>query len=129
MGARPEPRRVARAWEPPSAAARRQARAWGLAGFVTAAALPVVLWHRAIGLVATDFRFEFEYLITGWTGYVLMLLGLAFLVPVLVSIGRRPGSRFYPRSRNAYLGWGISLYLLGFILAAQVATIAREPYS
>jgi len=27
------------------------------------------------------------------------------------------------RHRNAYLGWGISLYLLGFLLAWQVARL------
>ena len=32
-------------------------------------------------------------------------------------------SRLYPRSRNAWMGWGVSLYLLGFIVAAQVATV------
>jgi hypothetical protein len=28
-----------------------------------------VLWHRAIARVATDFRLELDYLVTGWTGY------------------------------------------------------------
>jgi hypothetical protein len=48
-------------------------------------------------------------------------------VPVLFSIGRRPGSRLYPHARNAYAGWGISLYLLGIALATQVAQIAAGP--
>ncbi len=83
----------------------------------------MVLWHRSISAIASDFRLEVEYLVTGWTAYVLIGLGLLFFVPVLASIGRRPESRLYPRSRNAYAGWGVSLYLLGVILASQVAAV------
>ena len=90
-----------------------QARLAGLVAFSAALALPLVLWHRAIELIASDFRFELGYLVTGWTGYGLIGLGLLFLAPVVATIGRRPESRFYPRSRNAYFGWGTSLYLLG----------------
>jgi hypothetical protein len=86
--------------------------------------MPIVLWHRAIETVAADFRLDLEYLVTGWTGYGLMGLGLLFFVPVLVSIGRSPESRLYPRSRNAYVGWGSVLYLLGIMIASQVAQIA-----
>jgi hypothetical protein len=103
---------------------RKKARCVGLAGFCGAFMLPIVLWHRAIGIVAGDFRLEASYLVTGWTGYTLIGLGLLFFLPVLASIGRRPGSRFYPRSRNAYAAWGTSLYLLGIILASQVAAVA-----
>ncbi len=60
---------------------------------------------------------------TGWTGYGLILAGLAFMLPVVVSIGRHPGSRLYPRGRKAYAAWGICLYLLGVILASQVAAV------
>ena len=105
--------------------ARRNARLVGLGGFVGAAALPVVLWHRAIELMASDFRLELNYLVTGWLGYALIAIGLLFLVPVLLSIGRTPDSRFYPRSRNALAGWGVSCYLLGIVLAVQVAAIAN----
>jgi hypothetical protein len=104
--------------------ARRTARLVGLAGFAGAAALPVILWHRAIALMASDFRIDPRYLATGWLGYVLIALGLLFLVPVLLSIGRKPESRLYPRSRNALAGWGVSCYLLGMVLAVQVAAIA-----
>lgn len=97
----------------------------GAAGFVAAALLPVALWHRAIAAVATDFRFELNYLVTGWTAYTLIVLGLLFFIPVVVSIGRTPDSRLYPRSRNAYLGWGAVLYILGAGLASQVAQIAE----
>jgi hypothetical protein len=105
---------------------RRTARLVGLAGFILAAALPPILWHRAIAAVAADFRMDIPYL-TGWIAYALIALGLLFFVPVLISIGRRPGSRLYPRARNAYAGWGVSLYLLGVALATQVAQIAAGP--
>ena len=105
---------------------RRTARLVGLGGFLCAAALPPILWHRAIAAVAHDFRMEVPYL-TGWLAYGLIALGLLFFVPVLVSIGRRPDSRLYPRSRNAYAGWGVSCYLLGVALATQVAQIAAGP--
>ena len=78
-------------------------------------------------MIAEEFRLEFEYLVTGWTAYALIGVGLLFLVPVVVSIGRRPDSRLYPRSRGAYIGWGLSLYTLGIMLAAQVAVIAEGP--
>ena len=102
---------------------RRKARWVGFLGFLLAAALPPLLWHRSIEAIASDFRFEVEYLVTGWTAYALIGLGLLFFVPVLVSIGRSPESRLYPRGRNAYAGWAISLYLLGLILASQVAAV------
>ena len=104
---------------------RRESQVVGLLGFVGALVLPFALWHRAMGIVADDFRIEGGYLLMGWTGYTLIALGLLFMIPVLVSIGRTPGSRLYPRSRNAYAAWGICLYLLGLILASQVAAIAR----
>jgi hypothetical protein len=96
----------------------------GLAGFAAAAALPALLWHRAIELVASDFRLELGYLVTGWTGYGLIGLGLLLMLPVAASRGLAPEARLYPRSRNAYLGWGVSLYLLGALLASQVAAVA-----
>ena len=89
--------------------------------------MPWILWHRAIEIIAADFRLEFEYLVTGWTAYALIALGLLFFLPVVISIGRRPESRLYPRSRGAYLAWGVSLYTLGIMLATQVAVIAEAP--
>jgi hypothetical protein len=94
---------------------------------VLAAFLPVALWHRPMAMIAEDFRLEAEYLVTGWTAYALIALGLLFFVPVVISIGRRPDSRLYPRSRGAYAGWGVSLYTLGIMLASQVAIIAEGP--
>jgi hypothetical protein len=100
----------------------RQRQLVGLVGFLCAAVLPVVLWHEAIAVVASDFRLEFEYLLTGWLGYALIAGGLLLVMPVAWSAGRNPESRFYPRSRNVCMGWGTSLYLLGFAVAAQVAS-------
>ena len=106
---------------------RRDAQLVGAAGFLVAALMPIALWHRVIGIVASDFRLELEYLVTGWTAYGLIMLGLVFFIPVVLSIGRSPDSRLYPRSRNAYVAWGLTLYLLGILLASQVAQIAHGP--
>ena len=89
--------------------------------------MPVILWHRPMAMVAEEFRFDFESLVTGWTAYALIGIGLLFFIPVVISIGRRPDSRLYPRSRGAYMGWGVSLYTLGIMLATQVAVIAGGP--
>ena len=104
---------------------RVRARLVGLGGFLLALLLPWALWHRSIEAIAADFRLDLDYLVTGWTGYGLIVLGLLFLIPVAASAGRTPSSRLYPRSRNAYAGWGITLYLLGVVLASQVAAVAN----
>jgi hypothetical protein len=101
---------------------RRRARRAGEAGFLLAAVLPFILFHRVIGLVAVHFRLDARYLL-GWTPWALMLVGLAFGLPVVLSVGRDPEARFYPRSRGAYAGWGVTLYLLGVLLAVQVAEL------
>ena len=43
-----------------------------------------------------------------------------FLIPVAVSSGLHPESRLYPRARRSYFVWGVVLYLLGALLAAQL---------
>ena len=91
-----------------------------LFAFVCAAAVTVALWHHAIGAIAADFRLELGYL-TGWSGFGLIAVGLVLLLPVVWSARLSPGSRLYPRFRNAYMGWGVSLYLMGLALASQVA--------
>jgi hypothetical protein len=104
-------------------ARRRQARMVGAVGFVLAASLPVLLFHRVVRmLLAADPAWEIHYL-SGWTPWFLLAVGLLFLLPVAWSAGLSPDSRWFPRSRGAYLGWGISLYLLGFLLAWQVAAV------
>jgi len=105
-------------------ARRRRARRVGAVGFVGAALLPIVLWHRVIADIAGEFRFEANYLITGWSPWVLMALGLACFVPVVLEDWRDPDRRFYRAGTGAWMGWAITLYLLGFALATQVAQIA-----
>jgi hypothetical protein len=105
--------------------ARRQAKAVGLVGFAAAVALPVILWRDAISALAAGFRLSPGYLLTAWTPFGLIALGLALFVPVVYSIGLSSHDRAYPRNRNAYAAWAITLYLLGIALATQVATIAH----
>jgi hypothetical protein len=83
-----------------------------LLAFLCAAAVPVALWHHAIGAIAADFRLDPGYL-TGWSGFALIALGLLVMLPLVLSARLR--------FRNVYMGWGVSLYLMGFALASQVA--------
>jgi hypothetical protein len=105
-------------------AARRRARVTGAAGFVAAAVLPIVLWHRTIAAIASQFDLEARYLITGWAPWALMALGLLCLAVAGISDWRTRDRRFYRPGSGALVGWGLSLYLLGFALATQVAQIA-----
>ncbi len=113
--------------KPHDGISRRDARLIAWVGYAAALLGPAIVWRDPIALVATDFRFEFEYLVMGWTGYFLIFAGLLFLLPVAISVGRHPEDRLYPRSRNAYIGWGVTLYLLGCAIATQVAQIADGP--
>jgi hypothetical protein len=106
-------------------ATRGRARTIATLGFLAAALAPAALWHRVIADIAGEFRFDVNYLVAEWSPWVLIALGLAFAAPVAWSAGRDPESRWYPRARNAYAGWGITLYLLGVALATQVAQIAH----
>ena len=106
------------------ALARRRARRVGAVGFVMASALPVLLWHQVVADIASEFTFDVRYLVTGWSPWVLMLLGLACFVPVAVADLRDRERRFYRAGTGAWAGWGVTLYLLGFGLAMQVAQIA-----
>ena len=99
-------------------------RAGALAAFVAAAALPVLAWHNVAERFASDFRLQLGYLISSWSGFALIALGLACLIPVVISVGLKPDSRLYPRSRRALTAWGTSLYLLGLGLSVQIAQIA-----
>jgi hypothetical protein len=104
--------------------ARQRARWVGAVGFLCALLLPTLLFHRLVGDIASEFRLDARYLLTEWSPWFLLGAGLAFLLPVAWSAGRDIESRWYPRARNAYAGWGITLYLLGLALGAQVAQIA-----
>jgi hypothetical protein len=46
------------------------------------------------------------------------------LVPPAVADWRDRERRFYRRGTGAWYGWGVTLYVLGFALATQVAQIA-----
>ena len=106
-----------------SAKDARNARLWGLVVFAHGArGSRSLLWHHAMAEMADDFHLDVGYLITGWMGYGLIALGLLLLVPVVLSVGRSPDSRLYPRSRNVFLGWGTTLYLLGTALASIVGS-------
>ena len=109
-------------------ARRRQARLIGAFGFLAAAVIPTALFHDVVAILAEQPRLELYYL-TGWTPWALLAVGLLFLLPVAWSAGMNPDSRWFPRARRAYAGWGISLYLLGFLLAWQVARIQGAAYA
>ncbi len=107
---------------------RRQAKTAGLLGFAAAAALPIALWHQSMAVMADGFRPTLSSslsVLPGWIPFGLIALGLLFFVPVVYSIGLSSYAPAYPRRRNAYAGWGISLYLLGLALATQVAAITH----
>ena len=101
---------------------RRRARRVGAVTLAVAVALPIVLWRDVIVDVAAAYRFDLKHLI-GWAPWALMALGILFFVPVAWSEGRDPEGRFYPKARNAYMAWGVTLYLLGFLIAWQVGRI------
>jgi hypothetical protein len=104
---------------------RRRAQLVGLGGFLAAASLPWVLFSRVIGDIVSEFRWDLKYLVAEWSPWALIAAGIAFFVPVALSIGRDPESRFYPQARAADFGWGITLYVLGVALASQVAQLDR----
>jgi|SRR3712207_5536608 len=103
-------------------ARRRQARWLGALGFVAALAVPVVLFHDVVWILAEQPKPTVTY-VSGWLPWVLLASGLLFLLPVAWSAGMDPENRFFPRARGAYAGWGLSLYILGFLLAWQVMRI------
>ena len=109
-------------------ARRRQSRLLGAFGFAVAAIAPVLLFRDVVATLAAQPKLELQYL-SGWTPWALLACGLLFLLPVAWSAGMNPDSRWFPRARAAYAGWGITLYLLGFLLAWQVARIQGAAFS
>jgi uncharacterized membrane protein len=91
-----------------------------LLGFAAAAALPFVLFGGVLAAVLKDPRWSDLGYLSGLTPWVLLGAGMLFMVPVVATKGVSPESRFYPRARGAYIGWGTVLYVLGFLLAWQV---------
>jgi hypothetical protein len=71
-------------------------------------------------VAAGSFNWSLTYLLGELSPWLLLAVGVGFLVPVAASTGRDPESRFYPRARRAYIAWGTVVYLLGLILAVQV---------
>lgn len=107
-------------------AAARRARRTGAVGFVAALALPILLWHGVIAVIAAEFHADPRYLIAGWAPWFLMASGLLCLLVAGIIDHRERSRRFYTAGSRAWVGWGLSLYILGFALATQVAQIAHS---
>jgi hypothetical protein len=108
------------------ARSRRGERIVALLGLIAAGAVPAVLYRELLGQVWHNFTLDAGYIAFGASGFTLMALGLLASFPVVLSIGRNPDSRLYPRSRGALAGWGVSLYLLGIMLVIQIGAIAAN---
>ena len=87
---------------------------------VLLAVIPLALWHRVLHDVLVSFHWDLSYVAAELGPWLLLLAGIVFLIPVAVSSGLDPESRMYPRGRHAYFVWGVALYLLGALLAAQL---------
>ena len=111
-------------YAPPSP--RRGERILALLGLIAAGAVPAVLYRDLLTQVWRNFTLDVGYIAFGASGFALMGLGLLASLPVVLSIGRNPDSRLYPRSRGALAGWGMSLYLLGMVLVIQIGAIAAN---
>jgi len=60
-------------------------------------AAPFVVFRGLFQDAATDFRWEFLYLVSGWTPFILMFIGALWFVPVVLSMERTGYSRLYLR--------------------------------
>jgi hypothetical protein len=105
---------------------RRGERVLALLGLIAAGAVPALVYHELLGQVWHNFTLDVGYIAFGASGFALIGLGLLASLPVVLSIGRDPDSRLYPRSRGALAGWGVSLYLLGIMLVIQIGAIAAN---
>jgi hypothetical protein len=94
-----------------------------LAAVLAAAAAPLVMWGAMLGDVLASFHWSLRYVAAELSPWLLLLVGVLFLLPVAASAGRDPESRLYPRDRRTYFAWGTSLYVLGAVLAVQVSEI------
>jgi hypothetical protein len=99
------------------------ATALAFAQLLGLAIAPAVIWHRVLGDILASFRWDPIYVLSELSPWLLLIVGIAFLVPVAVSVGRSPESRLYPRARQAYVAWGTVAYLLGLILAIEVTEV------
>jgi hypothetical protein len=98
----------------------------GIAGLVAAGAVPAWMFRDLLAHLASSFQPDLNWLFTGAIGFALMAVGLLASLPVVLSIGRTPDHRLYPRSRGSLAGWGVSLYLLGAMLVVQIGAIAHN---
>ena len=105
---------------------RRGERFLCLVALVAAGVVPAILYRDLLGKVTGNFTLDAGWVVFGASGFALMLLGLLAAFPVVLSIGRTPDWRFYPRSRAALAGWGVSLYLMGSVLVIQIGAIAAR---
>jgi hypothetical protein len=103
------------------AAGVRLARPAGALGTVLLlVVVPLALWHNVLHDVLASFHWSVSYAAAELGPWLLLLAGVLFLVPVAASAGLHPESRLYPRGRRALFVWGVVLYLLGTLLAAQL---------
>jgi hypothetical protein len=105
---------------------RRGERIFAFIALIAAGAVPAFLYQELLGQVVHSFALDAGYIAFGASGFTLMALGLLASLPVVLSIGRNPDSRLYPRSRGALAGWGVSLYLLGIMLVIQIGAISAN---
>lgn len=110
----------------PTLPSRRGERLLCLAGLIAAGAVPAWVFRELLSHLATSFEPNLDWVFTGAIGFALMGAGLLASLPVVLSIGRTPDDRLYPRSRGALAGWGVSLYLLGAMLVVQIGAIAHN---
>lgn len=89
------------------------------------AALPVVFWHRVCGEIIDSFQWSPSYLAVDLGPWLLLAAGVGALLPVALSVGLDPESRFYPRARREYFTWGVVLYLLGIVLVIELYGLWR----
>ena len=89
------------------------------------AIVPLALWHNVLASILVSFHWNLSYVLGELSPWLLLASGVAFLIPVAISTGRSPESRLYPRARRAYIAWGTFVYLLGVILAVEVAAVWR----
>jgi hypothetical protein len=98
----------------------------GVVALVAAGAVPAWMFRDLLAHLGSSFQPDVNWLFTGAIGFALMGVGLLASLPVVLSIGRTPDHRLYPRSRGSLAGWGVSLYLLGAMLVVQIGAIAHN---
>jgi hypothetical protein len=101
-------------------------RLFAAAALAVFSAAPFLVFQHVVSDAATNFRVEFNYLVSGWVPWLLVVVGALCFVPVVFSIGRGAYSRFSlnPGIRTAYEIWGATLYLLGVLLLTQTAQVS-----